>query len=101
MATKLLWTFLLLLPLTAKNDDAFMGSRGGNVFPIIRNEKIRMTKEEIKVKMFTDSCNVNCKFWFTSESDDTIEYVLMGFPDYFANLAQDSKALRNFTFKIT
>jgi len=98
--TKLLCVILLFLPFTSKSDDGYLGSRGGNVFPIIRNEQIRMMQEEIKINMFQDSCNVNCKFWFTNESMDTISYVLVGFPDYFNDPGTASMGLRNFTCKV-
>ncbi|MEI8202750.1 MAG: YARHG domain-containing protein [Bacteroidota bacterium] len=94
------WIVLLICPLIAFGDDAFMGTRGGNVFPIIRNNKIRMSKEEIRIKMLKDSCTVKCKFWFTNESNDTVTSVYMGFPDYFEGIAQGSTALRNFSCKV-
>lgn len=79
-----------------KANDAFLGSRGGNVFPIIRNESIRMVKEEIKVVMEKDSCRVYCKFWFKNLGTKT-ENVFMGFPDYFEDISQGSNPLRGFT----
>lgn len=81
---------------TIKANDAFLGSRGGNVFPIIRNESIRMVKEEIKVILEKDSCRVYCKFWFKNLGTKT-ENVFMGFPDYFKDISQGSNPLRGFT----
>ena len=77
-------------------NDAFLGSRGGNVFPIIRNENIRMVKEEIKVIMEKDSCRVYCKFWFKNLGSKA-ENIFMGFPDYFKNISEISNPLRGFT----
>ncbi len=79
-------------------DDAFLGSRGGNVFPIIRNEHIRMIKEEIKVILYKDSCQVFCKFWFKNQGTKN-EDIFMGFPDYIETPGERSNALRNFTCK--
>jgi hypothetical protein len=81
---------------TIKANDAFLGSRGGNVFPIIRNESIRMVKEEIKIVMGKDSCRVYCKFWFKNMGTKA-ENVFMGFPNYFEDIAQGSNPLRDFT----
>ena len=84
---------------TSKANDAFLGSRGGNVFPIIRNESIRMVKEEIKVVMGKDSCKVYCKFWFKNLGTKA-ENVFMGFPDYFENMTEISNPLRGFTCSV-
>ena len=82
-----------------KSDDGFLGSRGGNVFPIIRNESIRMAKEEIRVVMEYDSCVVYCKFWFQNLGSKN-ENVYMGFPDYYQYVSGESIALRGFTCNV-
>jgi hypothetical protein len=95
---KYIAAFLMLFSILSdiKADDAFLGTRGGNVFPIIRNETIRMVKEEIRIVMDYDSCKVCCKFWFQNQGSKQ-ENVLTGFPDYFKNMTQHSRVLRNFT----
>lgn len=91
---------ILLFTMTdLKADDAFLGTRSGNVFPIIRNETIRMVKEEIRIVMDYDSCKVFCKFWFQNLGSKE-ENVFMGFPDYFEDVAGNSRALRNFTCNV-
>jgi hypothetical protein len=92
----LIGLLLVFSIVTTNANDAFLGSRGGNVFPIIRNESIRMVKEEIKVVMEKDSCRVYCKFWFKNLGTKA-ENVFMGFPDYFEDISQGSNPLRNFT----
>ena len=93
----LLISLLLVFSIAKINaNDAFLGSRGGNVFPIIRNESIRMVKEEIKVVMEKDSCRVYCRFWFKNLGTK-VENVFMGFPDYFEDIGQVSNPLRGFT----
>lgn len=94
-----IYSILLLLITNTKANDAFLGSRGGNVFPIIRNENIRMVKEEIRISLEKDSCIVDCKFWFQNHGNKK-EAVLMGFPDYFSDNGQISKPLRGFTCAI-
>jgi len=92
----IIYSILLLSTATIKANDAFLGSRGGNVFPIIRNENIQMVKEEIRINLEKDSCIVHCKFWFQNHGNKR-ELALMGFPDYFSDVAQNSIPLRGFT----
>jgi hypothetical protein len=99
MIKQLLICLCILLSAAAKANDAFLGSRGGNVFPIFRNESIRMVREEIRISMRKDSCTVNCRFWFKNLGSRK-ENVYMGFPDYFENIAQNSDPLRHFTCAI-
>jgi hypothetical protein len=92
-------SLFLVINLVVVADDAFLGSRGGNVFPIIRSQSIQMIKEEIRITMEKDSCLVNCKFWFKNTKKQK-ETILMGFPDYFKNIAQNSTPLSHFTCSI-
>lgn len=89
--------FFTIMPSSA--NDAFLGSRGGNVFPIIHNESIRMEKEVIHVLMGKDSCSVTCKFWFKNTGTKH-ENVFMGFPDYINLIAQNTNPLRGFTCSV-
>jgi len=99
MKNSLLISLFLIINLAAIADDAYLGSRGGNVFPIIRSQSIQMIKEEIRITMGKDSCLVNCKFWFKNTKKQK-ETVLMGFPDYFKNIGQSSTPLSHFTCSI-
>lgn len=92
--------FLFILPLFSTADDGFIGTIGGNVFPIWRSEQIRMSKEEIRIKMFKDSCIVTCKFWFTNETSDTAKEINMGFPDFIYEGESQPHPLRSFTCRV-
>lgn len=75
-------------------NDAFMGSKNGNIFPD-KSHQIQMVKERIYITLYRDSCVVNCKFWFYNH--DFVENVEVGFPDFTENPAYTSPRLRNFT----
>jgi hypothetical protein len=80
-------------------NDSYLGSVGGNVFPVFSRDSIRMLKENIIVTMGRDSCFVQCSFCFVNNTNKRIS-ILMGFPDYFSYPETHSKPLNSFTCKI-
>ena len=95
---QLLFAFLFL-PLFCYSNDASLGSRGGNVFPLFRRYDIRMEREVIKIKMKRDSCYVSCRFWFKNGSRNTCE-LLVGFPDNMEDPSEVTRPLKRFTCKV-
>jgi len=99
-----LFYFLFPLAFWITPDDGWLGSRGGSIFPIIRNENIRMIKEEIYINIRSqDSVNVSCKFWFKNETKKPQTNIYMGFPDAYDDepgKVSDSQPIKHFTCKI-
>jgi hypothetical protein len=95
---KIIITFFIIFffPCIDIANDSALGSIGGNVFPIFGRTNIKMLKEAIYIKMFDDSCTVNCKFWFVNTGNETKE-LWVGFPDYFSDLSESSQGLKGFT----
>jgi hypothetical protein len=80
-------------------NDAYLGSIGGNVFPVFNKDSIRMLKEDINLQMERDSCFVTCKFWFVNNTNKNVG-LLMGFPDYISDPANASQSLKSFTCNV-
>ena len=59
-----------------------------------------MIKEDIVIKTFKDSCEVNCKFWFYNHDMEDKVYVEVGFPDNFADPLHSSIPLKKFMAKV-
>ena len=79
-----------------------MSSRGGNIYPDYESQKdIRMEKERVYIKMYIDSIDVYCKFWFYSTvKNKNNEYVNVGFPNFTEGPGGASPELRNFKTKV-
>jgi len=86
-----------LIPVASPADDTVMGSVGGNVFPSQSNS-IQMTKEEVYIRLFRDSCKVFCKFWFHNFGEK--QRVVVGFPDKLETPGYQTAPIRAFTTKV-
>lgn len=96
---KKILVFLLLYPCFLFANDAALGSRGGNVFPVFHFKNVSMVKEIITIKLERSENKVNCKFWFKNSGKDETG-ILMGFPDYMYGPASESMPIRNFTCQV-
>ena len=77
-------------------DDGVLRSAGGNVF-LDSSNAIEMAREFVYIKMFRDSCNVYCKFWFFNHAK--AQDVLTGFPET-SDIFEMGRPLRNFRIEI-
>ncbi|MBI5216647.1 MAG: YARHG domain-containing protein [Ignavibacteriae bacterium] len=90
--------FIFIFSITSYSDDSYLGSVGGNAFPMGRADSIQMIKENIYIQLFQNDSHVKCQFWFYNSGSNDV--VSVGFPNFHINPGTSSNPIRNFTCRV-